>query len=61
MGFTFKDGKNNFTLYVGRLGNQEIEFNASAATIQAWMLLLNDWLMRTVVVGKSRYAQYLTG
>lgn len=52
MGFTFQEGKNNFTLYVGRPGHQEIEFNAAAAIIQLWMQLLTNFLMRTVVVGK---------
>lgn len=51
MGFSFRDGKNNFNLYVGRPGNQEIEFSASATITQLWMQLLTNILMKTVVVG----------
>lgn len=54
LGFTFEDGKNTFSLYVGKRGHQEIAFNASAATIEQWIGLLNLVLMRMVVIGEKK-------
>lgn len=54
LGFTFEDGKKTFSLYVGKRGHQEIGFNASAATIEQWIGLLNTVLMRTVVIGEKK-------
>lgn len=50
LGFTFEEGKNNFSLYVDKRGNQEIEFISDFNTIQLWIKLLSNMLMKTVVV-----------
>lgn len=50
LGFTFEDGKNNFVLYAGKKGHQEIEFTADPNTIQLWIQALSAVLMSTVVM-----------